>query len=85
MIDFSRDCAEPAEKEKERCRLGSLSASLIRALGHFARQIAIPKTVKDFHQTCGHFCGKLGSMEVGWGDSEHSEPTPKIWAIPTRD
>jgi hypothetical protein len=64
VIDFSRDCAEPAEKEKERCRLGSLSVSLIRALGHFARQIAIPKTVKDFHQTCGYFCGKLGSMEV---------------------
>jgi hypothetical protein len=59
VIDFSRDCAEPAEKEKERCRLGSLSVSLIRALGRFARQIAIPKTVKDFHETSGYFCGKL--------------------------
>jgi hypothetical protein len=65
VIDFNRDCAEPAEKEKERCRLESLSASLIPALGHFARQIAIPKTVKDFHQTCEYFCGKLGSIEVG--------------------
>jgi hypothetical protein len=41
------------------------TASLKRALGRFARQIAIPKTVKDFHQTCGYFCGKLASMEVG--------------------
>ena len=60
MIDFSLDCAEPAEKENERCRLGSLSVSLIRALGHLARQIAIPKTVKDFHQICGYFVGNLG-------------------------
>ena len=70
MIDFSRDCAEPAEKEKERCRLGSLSVSLIRALGHFARQIAIPKTVKDFHQTCGYFLWKTevdgGRLEQIW-------------------
>jgi hypothetical protein len=44
---------------------GSFSASLKRALGRFARQISIPKTVKDFHQTCGYFCGKLGSREGG--------------------
>jgi hypothetical protein len=30
----------------------------------FGRQIAIPETVKDFHETCGYFCGKLGSREV---------------------
>jgi hypothetical protein len=51
---------------------------LKRALGRFARQIAIPKTVKDFHQTCGYFCGKLGSIEVAQSESEHSEPLPKI-------
>jgi hypothetical protein len=66
------------EKEKKRCRLGSLSVSLTRALGHFARQIAIPKTVKDFHETGGFFCGKLGSIEVAHSESEHSEPLPKI-------
>jgi hypothetical protein len=51
---------------------------LIRALGHFARQIAIPKTDKDFHETGGYFCGKLGSIEVAQSESEHSEPLPKI-------
>jgi len=64
VIDFNRDFAELAKKEKERCRLGSFSASSKRALGRFARQIAIPKTVKDFHETCGYCCGKLGSIEV---------------------
>jgi hypothetical protein len=39
-------------------------ASLKQALGRFAHQIAIPKTVKDFHQTCGYFCGKPGPMDV---------------------
>ena len=56
----------------------ALSVSLIRALGHFARQTAIPKTVKDFHETGGYFCGKLGSIEVTQSESERSEPLPKI-------
>jgi hypothetical protein len=51
---------------------------LKRALDRFARQIAIPKTVKDFHETCGYFCAKLASMEVGQSESEHFEPLPKI-------
>jgi hypothetical protein len=46
---------------------------LKRALSRFARQIAIPKTVKDFHQSCGYFCGKLRPMEVGWSESEAFE------------
>jgi hypothetical protein len=45
---------------------------LKRVPGHFARQIAIPKTGKDFHETCGYFCGKLGFMEVAESESEHS-------------
>jgi hypothetical protein len=56
----------------------SLSASLKRALGRFARQIPIPKTVKDFHETCGYFCGKLKSREVEQSGFEHSERLPKI-------
>jgi len=75
VIDFNRDFAELAENEKKRW---SLSASVKWALGHFARQIAIPKTVKDFHETGGYFCGKLGSIEVAQSESEHSEPLPKI-------
>jgi hypothetical protein len=46
-------------------RYRSLSASMKRSLRRFARQIAIPKTVKDFHETCGYFCGKLKPSEVG--------------------
>src|SRR6516165_4321126 len=46
-------------------RYRSLSASMKRSLRRFARQIAIPKTVKDVHETCGYFSGKLKASEVG--------------------
>src|SRR6516162_838226 len=46
-------------------RYRSISASMKRSLRRFARQIAIPKTVKDFHETCGYFCGQLKPSEVG--------------------
>ena len=46
-------------------RYRSLSASMKRSLRRFARQIAIPKTVKDVHETCGYFSGKLKPSEVG--------------------
>jgi hypothetical protein len=49
-----------------------------RRLARFARQIAIPKTVKDFHESCGYFCGKLCPREVRKSGFGHSEPLPKI-------
>jgi hypothetical protein len=47
------------------CKTRSLSARLKRALGRFARQIAIPKTVKRFPPCLWVFLWKLRSREAG--------------------